>query len=106
MSSFYASMHGTLTILARLYPSIERFRQETEKLIGTAYSTIMASTCGEMLNSPEDKLTEVCERLGWVVEAGVPSVIIPKKPPIDNAAQTSCEEQMKKLTEFVSFLES
>lgn len=31
---------------------------------------------------------------------------MPKKPVPDMVAQTACEDQMKKLTEFVSFLES
>lgn len=59
-----------------------------------------------MVNQSAETMPQLCSSLGWDLIDGNPRLIVPKKPVPDKVAQTACEDQMKKLTEFVSFLES
>lgn len=87
----------------------ERVQQETIKLVACAYSSIAEPVFAGMINQNEQSVTETCASLGWKLMDGVPRQIIPNKPPIDTTSvppAATCEDQLKKLTEFVSFLES
>lgn len=76
-------------------------------LISTAYTSISETTFSEMVvNHNPETLPQLCKSLDWEVLEGNPRMIVPKKPDTDRVAQTACEEQLKKLTSFVSFLES
>lgn len=83
----------------------DRYQQETINLIGTAYTSIFENTLSEMLNQTPETVPQLCTGLGWELVDGAPRLIVPKKPTREKVAQTACEDQMKKLTEFVSFLE-
>lgn len=84
----------------------DRYQQETINLIGNAYSSIAEPTLAEMVNHSLETLPQLCKSLDWEIVEGTPRHIVPKKPPTDRVAQTACEDQLRKLTEFVSFLES
>lgn len=72
-------------------------------MIGTAYTSIFEDKLTEMVNHSVETVPQLCKSLDWQVVDGL---IVPKKPVMDRGAQTACEDQLKKLTEFVSFLES
>lgn len=96
--------HQTAILILSLHT--DRYQQETNNLIGTAYTSIFETTFSEMLNQSPETVAQLCNSLGWQLIDGNPRLIMPKKPVPDMLAQTACEDQMKKLTEFVSFLES
>ena len=87
-------------------PLADRYQQETINLIGTAYTSIFEKSLCEMVNHSPETIPQLCASLGWELIDGQPRLIIPKKPAADKVSQTACEDQMKRLTEFVSFLES
>lgn len=107
-TQFYVQInHNWSANIAKIMVELkERYQQETINLIGTAYSTIFENTLSEMLNQTPDTVPQLCSSLGWQLVDGNPRLIVPKKPVRDKVAQTACEDQMRKLTEFVSFLES
>uniref|UniRef100_A0A1L8DW75 Putative signalosome subunit 2 csn8 n=2 Tax=Nyssomyia neivai TaxID=330878 RepID=A0A1L8DW75_9DIPT len=85
----------------------EKVQAETINLIGRAYSSIFENVFAEMTNHSADSVTETCKSLNWeIIDGPFPRLIIPKKPPVEKIAFTSCEDQLQKLTDFVSFLEN
>lgn len=81
--------------------------QETINLVGLAYSSIFEDCLCKMLNQTPDSITEMCKTLCWDIQDGpFPRLILPKKPMPNKAALASAEQQLAKLTEFVSFLEN
>ncbi|GAB0097276.1 COP9 signalosome complex subunit 8 [Sergentomyia squamirostris] len=85
----------------------EKIQAETINLIGRAYSSIFENVFSDMTNHSPDAVTETCKSLNWeIIEGPFPRLIIPKKPPVEKIVFTSCEEQLQKLTDFVSFLEN
>jgi COP9 signalosome complex subunit 8 len=80
---------------------------ETVNLIGRAYSSIFENVFADMTNQTAEQIIETCKNLNWeLVEGPAPKLIIPKKPVCDNILATTAEEQLYKLTDFVSFLEN
>uniref|UniRef100_A0A6B2EGA7 Putative signalosome subunit 2 csn8 n=1 Tax=Phlebotomus kandelakii TaxID=1109342 RepID=A0A6B2EGA7_9DIPT len=85
----------------------EKVQAETINLIGRAYSSIFENVFVDMTNYSPDAVTDTCKSLNWEIGDGPPPrLIIPKKPPVEKMAFTSCEDQLQKLTDFVSFLEN
>lgn len=85
----------------------EKIQLETVNLIGRAYSSIFEDVFAQMTNQTPELVIETCKGLDWeIVEGPRPRLIIPKKPPVEKVATTSSENQLFKLTEFVSFLEN
>ncbi|XP_059617207.1 COP9 signalosome complex subunit 8 [Phlebotomus argentipes] len=85
----------------------EKVQMETINLIGRAYSSIFENVFADMTNHSPEVVTETCKSLNWeIIEGPFPRLIIPKKPPVEKLVFTSCEDQLQKLTDFVSFLEN
>lgn len=108
-AQFYVQMNYTWSVnIAKIMIELkDRVQRETIKLIGTAYTSVFENTFSDMLNQKPETVPQLCTELDWELHDGNPRFIIPKKPVYsDRVAQTACEDQMKKLTEFVSFLES
>lgn len=60
-----------------------------------------------MANLSEDNVSEICNSLGWEVDPGShPRLIIPKEKRAEHMINTSAQDQLFVLTEFVSFLEN
>lgn len=77
-------------------------------LIGKSYTSIFENVFAEMTNyhTPE-MINEECRRLEWEIEEGpYPRLIIPKKQTVQECSPLDAEDQLKKLTYFVSFLEN
>lgn len=60
-----------------------------------------------MLNETPEALNELCSTLGWEIQNGsFPRLVIPKKKIVQKVDTATAEDQLQKLTEFVSFLEN
>lgn len=59
-----------------------------------------------MINQTPDAMQEMCKNLEWDIQDGpFPRLIIPRKLAAREQTTTSSEQQLAKLTDFVSFLE-
>lgn len=60
-----------------------------------------------MLNQTPETVSDLCVSLGWEIQNGsYPRLIIPKKKDIEKVDTATAEDQLQKLTDFVSFLEN
>lgn len=77
-------------------------------LIGKSYTSIFENVFADMTNyQTTEMIDEECRRLEWPIEDGTfPRLIIPKKQVEQEGAPLDAEDQLKKLTCFVSFLEN
>lgn len=85
----------------------EKVRMDTIDLIGQAYTSIFEDVFGEMTNLSQEMIEDTCKRLNWEIQEGpTPRLILPKKPVIEKISALNAEDQLQKLTSFVSFLEN
>lgn len=92
-----------------MYELKEKVQLDNLQLIGYAYTSILENVFAEMTNQTPDMVTETCERLNWEIQTGevpFPRLILPKKPIVEKVAALDAEDQLHKLTSFVSFLEN
>ncbi|KAJ0181900.1 hypothetical protein K1T71_002622 [Dendrolimus kikuchii] len=83
----------------------EKIRERTFNLIGRSYSSISLDTVVTMTGLSRDAVLHACRDHKWTVnEDGV--TINPTPPVQPGPLHTSSEDQLFKLTEFVSFLEN
>lgn len=60
-----------------------------------------------MLNQTPEALNDLCKGRGWEIQNGsYPRLVIPKKPIVQKIDTATAEDQLAKLTDFVSFLEN
>lgn len=85
--------------------SSEKVRERAITLIGQAYSSVSVDTVSSMTGLALELVLELCKERGWAVQDGG-KMVIPTKPPPPPAPITSSEDQLYKLTEFVTFLEN
>uniref|UniRef100_A0A182J4N1 CSN8/PSMD8/EIF3K domain-containing protein n=1 Tax=Anopheles atroparvus TaxID=41427 RepID=A0A182J4N1_ANOAO len=85
----------------------EKIQQETISLIGRAYSSIFENVFAEMTNQTTDMVEDTCKGLNWeIVDGAHPRLIIPKRTIEEKPIVVSSEDQLQRLTDFVSFLEN
>ncbi len=85
----------------------DKVQEETINLVALAYSSIFEDYLCTMLNQTPEALNEICGTLGWEIQSGpYPRLIIPKKQVIEKMDSATAEDQLQKLTDFVSFLEN
>lgn len=85
----------------------ERIQMETVHLIGNAYNSIFEDKFAEMTNQTSEQIIETCKNLNWEVQSGpIPRLILPKKMPAETMKTLNAEDQLYKLTGYVSFLEN
>lgn len=106
---FYKEMNfeWSKSVAELMFELKEKVQLETINLIGRAYSSISENIFGEMINKLPETIDETCKNLGWEIEVGArPRLIQPVKPGPDKIFHTTPEDQLQRLTEFVSFLEN
>lgn len=60
-----------------------------------------------MLNKPPEAIDELCNSIGWEVEAGeYPRLIKPTQAVTEKPCTETCEHLLANLADFVSFLEN
>lgn len=74
-------------------------------LITQAYSSIAIETVAAMTGLTNEQTLTACQEKGWSVETDS-SMVHPKTPQQPSSCHTSSEDQLNKLTNFVSFLEN
>lgn len=74
-------------------------------LIAHVYSSITLQMVAEMTGLPPDVAGTACLERGWMVENDT-QMVHPITPPATSSIETSSEDQLYKLTDFVSFLEN
>lgn len=90
-----------------MYELKDKIRMDTIELIGHAYTSIFENVFGEMTSLTQDMIEDTCKRLNWEIQDGPqPRLILPKKPVADKVSVLNAEDQLQKLTSFVSFLEN
>lgn len=80
-------------------------RSRAVDLISQAYSSITLETVSAMTGLPIDVCAPACAERGWRVEADT-RMVHPVRPAPEPLTQPSSEDQLYKLTDFVSFLEN
>ncbi|CAH2012825.1 unnamed protein product [Acanthoscelides obtectus] len=83
----------------------ESIRNRAVDLISQAYSSITIDTVCAMTGLTPDICIPACAEKGWSFEADT-NMIHPVRQVVEPAGQTSSEDQLYKLTDFVSFLEN
>ncbi|KPJ06517.1 COP9 signalosome complex subunit 8 [Papilio machaon] len=83
----------------------ERVRERALNLIGRSYSSISHNTMVSMTGLSNEAIAQICKERKWEIsEDG--TTIKPTPPVQPTPLHTSSEDQLFKLTEFVSFLEN
>lgn len=80
-------------------------RKRAVDLITQAYSSIAIDTVAAMTGLTADQTVAACQEKGWTIESDT-RMVHPKVPAPPNTCHTSSEDQLNKLTNFVSFLEN
>lgn len=90
-----------------MYELKEKIRMDNIQLIGYAYSSIHENVFAEMTNLTVPMINDTCNRMNWEIQEGpAPRLILPKKPVIEKVSALDAEDQLHKLTSYVSFLEN
>lgn len=90
-----------------MYELKEKVQLDNIQLIGYAYSSIHENVFAEMTNhTTSDMIENTCQRMNWEIQAGSPRLILPKKPVVEKVSALDAEDQLHKLTSYVSFLEN
>ncbi|KAK7872097.1 hypothetical protein R5R35_005177 [Gryllus longicercus] len=82
----------------------ESVRKRAIHLVAQAYSSIKLDDLTQFLGLPSEQAAQAAIEQGWQMDAGL--MVKPCSPPSEPYQVTSREEQLYKLTEFVSFLEN
>ncbi|KAL7294812.1 hypothetical protein TKK_0011742 [Trichogramma kaykai] len=83
-----------------------KVQERVLKLVGDAYASLDLVTLSKMIGMSLDKTKEVAEQRGWNLVGNTvkPTKAVPKSNA--STTETIAEEQLHKLTQFVSFLEN
>ncbi|PSN31295.1 hypothetical protein C0J52_25545 [Blattella germanica] len=80
-------------------------RKRAVFLVSHAYSSIGMDDLAAFVGMPCDQAVKAASDQGWVVDAPC-RMVRPCRPPVSQNQGASSEDQLYKLTEFVSFLEN
>lgn len=109
MVEFYTLMEYKWSqgIAEVMYELKERVQNDNIQLIGYAYTSILENVFAEMTNQTPEMIVDTCKRMDWEIQDGpAPRLILPKKPVVDKVSALDAEDQLHKLTTYVSFLEN
>lgn len=88
-----------------VYSVLDVVRSRAVDLISQAYSSITLETVSAMTGLTPDICIPACVERGWTVEQDS-HMVHPVRQNVEPIGQTSSEDQLYKLTDFVSFLEN
>jgi len=88
-----------------MHKILESVRKRTISVVSNAYSSISAQDFSMLVGLSKEKALEVATENGWTYNTEK-DMILPKKPPEPSSSVTPSEQQLQRLTEFVSFLEN
>lgn len=85
----------------------DKIQMDNVQLIGYAYTSILENVFAEMTNMTPEMVIDTAKRMDWEIQEGAfPRQILPKKPVIEKISALDAEDQLHKLTSYVSFLEN
>lgn len=84
---------------------VEKVRSRAVDLISQAYSSITLEMVAAMTGLSVEAAGTACVEHGWTIEADT-HMVHPVRPSPQPSGDTSSEDQLYKLTDFVSFLEN
>lgn len=84
---------------------LEKVRSKAVDLISQAYSSISLDTLAQMTGLTPDVASAACLERGWLIEPDT-RMVHPVRPAPEETGHISSEDQLYKLTDFVSFLEN
>ena len=93
---------GVEQIMARLG---QGFRDRQKKLVGDAYSTIKLADMALYLGMGEAEAGALAEKAGWGLDKGS-GVVTPRQGMEDRGVVPPTEEQLNRITNFISYLEN
>ena len=83
----------------------ENVRKRAVHLVSHAYSSISMDDLAAFVGMPVDQAVLAATEQGWKVDVGA-GMVKPCRPSSNHNQGASSEDQLYKLTEFVSFLEN
>ncbi|RZF42536.1 hypothetical protein LSTR_LSTR004455 [Laodelphax striatellus] len=81
----------------------EEVQKRATELVGRAYSSLSVDTFSALVGVRPEEAVKVAAQQHWQVDNGL---VIPTRPVISTPPIASSEDQLYKLTDFVSFLEN
>lgn len=85
----------------------DKIQEETIDLVAEAYTSIFEDCLCTMLNETPEVVSDLCQARGWEIQKGDHQrLVIPKRKIVEKVDAASAEDQLAKLTDFVSFLEN
>lgn len=103
----FASLQGDWSELVR--PIVEQivagYRADAFQLVGAAYSTIRLADLGLYLGLPDQEAGELAIRAGWTLDVNT-GIVTPLQQRNNAQERRLLEGQLKKVTEFISYLEN
>lgn len=110
MPAFHAAVAHSWTAagVAELMAALrDRVRRQTVELVALAYSSIFEDRLLELVQVDAQQLETECRALGWQFEEGpAPRLVRPCASAPPPVVAVDAEQQLAKLTDFVSFLEN
>jgi len=106
MPNFYLtarSFQWSATIAPIMAQLIESIQEKMVRLIGTAYTSIQVDDVAALLGITAEETGALAISRGWTMNEGL---IQPTESPPEELVLASAEEQLGKLTDFVTFLEN
>ena len=88
-----------------LFDVTENVRKRAVYLVSHAYSSISMDDLAAFVGMPIEQAVVAASEQGWKVDAAA-HMVKPCLPALSQNQVTSSEDQLYKLTEFVSFLEN
>lgn len=98
-------IHDPATVRILYHFFLDNVRARAVNLIAHVYSSIALQMVAEMTGLSAEVAGTACLERGWVVENDT-QMVHPIIPPASTSIETSSEDQLYKLTDFVSFLEN
>ena len=80
------------------------YREEAWQLVGRAYSTVRLADLGQYVGMPEEEVAAAAAERGWPTTDG--GMVRPVGGKEDRCQQVPTEEQLERLTDFISYLEN
>ncbi|XP_022194322.2 COP9 signalosome complex subunit 8 [Nilaparvata lugens] len=81
----------------------EEVQKRATELVSRAYSSLSVDTLSALVGLRQEDALKLAAERGWQVDNGL---VIPTRPVISTPPIASSEDQLYKLTDFVSFLEN
>ncbi|KAL0273751.1 UNVERIFIED_CONTAM: hypothetical protein PYX00_006357 [Menopon gallinae] len=88
-----------------MHKLLEKVRQKAAHLVATAYTSLSLDALSAFTGLPPDRAAKQGLEAGWQIDPDT-NIVRPCRPSTGPVEVVCCEDQISKLTDFVSFLEN